>query len=199
MLQYAKTIDKPMPPPKKERQDLTKERMVNRNRQQQFAEAIELYGASLRRLVRSYTKDQEEQKDLEQDIAMALWKALVHFKGDCSLRTFVFRIAHNCSISKILRKRSSRPQHTPFDETQEATTTTEANAEQQLDMKQRQQQLIHAVQSLPLKYRQVVTLALEELPHAEIAEVLGISISNVAVRLNRGKEQLRTILRKERI
>jgi RNA polymerase sigma factor (sigma-70 family) len=51
--------------------------------------------------------------------------------------------------------------------------------------------LAHAVQSLPVAYRQVITMALEELPNVEIALVLGISESNVAVRLNRARALLR--------
>lgn len=47
------------------------------------------------RLARSFTNSESDRQDLLQEIAIALWKALAHFRGECSERTFLFRIAHN--------------------------------------------------------------------------------------------------------
>jgi RNA polymerase sigma-70 factor (ECF subfamily) len=63
--------------------------------------------------------------------------------------------------------------------------------EEQAAIANQRDRLRSAIQRLPLAYRQVVMLMLEELSHAEIAEVLGISESNVAVRLNRARKALR--------
>lgn len=162
-----------------------------------FDEVMATYSASLHRVIRSYTRDPERQKDLQQELALSLWKALATFQGDCSLRTFAFRVAHNCCISKVLRKRT--PQTRALDEEEGLSETpTTHNAEQALAQKQREQQLMLAIQELPLAYRQVVSLALEELSHAEIADILGISPSNVGVRLNRGKGLLRDAMNKRR-
>jgi RNA polymerase sigma-70 factor (ECF subfamily) len=61
-------------------------------------------------------------------------------------------------------------------------------------IKHQRDQLRLAIQRLPLAYRQVVMLMLEELSHAEIAEVLGITENNVAVRLNRARKALKEAL-----
>ena len=66
--------------------------------------------------------------------------------------------------------------------------------EQEIATAQERDRLRSAIQRLPLAYRQVVMLMLEELSHAEIAEVLGLTESNVAVRLNRARKALKEAL-----
>ena len=65
--------------------------------------------------------------------------------------------------------------------------------EQAAQMRQRAR-LMSAVQSLPLAHRQIIVLMLEDLSHAEIGEVLGITENNVAVRLNRARNALKNAL-----
>ena len=66
--------------------------------------------------------------------------------------------------------------------------------EEQMAIASQQNRLRDAIQRLPLAYRQVVMLMLEDLAHKEIAEVLGISESNVAVRMNRARKALKELM-----
>jgi RNA polymerase sigma-70 factor (ECF subfamily) len=66
--------------------------------------------------------------------------------------------------------------------------------EEQASQQRQRIRLVAAIQSLPVAYRQIVTLVLEDLSHAEIADVLGISENNVAVRLNRARKALKAAL-----
>src|SRR6478672_8499142 len=70
-----------------------------------YQEASAAYGAALSRLVRAYEAVPEKRRDLLQEIHIAMWKSLGRFKGNCSLRTWVFRIAHNVATSHVLRER----------------------------------------------------------------------------------------------
>ena len=58
------------------------------------------------RLAASYTEHSSDRDDLFQDIAIALWKALPGFRGECSERTFLFRVAHNRAIDYLRRHRA---------------------------------------------------------------------------------------------
>jgi RNA polymerase sigma-70 factor (ECF subfamily) len=69
-----------------------------------------------------------------------------------------------------------------------------SNPERDLTKEQQTARLLAAIQRLPVIYRQVITLTLEDVSYAEIAEILGISESNVGVRLNRARQMLRDIL-----
>jgi RNA polymerase sigma-70 factor (ECF subfamily) len=145
------------------------------------------HGPSLSRLAGSYARDRLEREDLLQEIAIAIWRALPTFRGECSERTFVFRIAHNRGMSHLARHRL--PMVELDDELE--LSDVRPNPEQALSGEQQGQRLSEAVQRLSIGYRQVVTLALEGLSYSEIAAVLGISESNVGARLTRAREVLR--------
>ncbi len=147
-------------------------------------------GPALRRVAASYARDAARREDLFQDICLALWTALPHFRGESSERTFVFRIAHNRGIAAAARRREVTEDLTAAEEVADAGPNPEAAA----DHRQRRAQLQEAVAGLPLALRQVLTLALEGLSHREIGEVIGISEGNVAVRLTRARKQLQARL-----
>ena len=150
------------------------------------------HGPSLSRLAASYTRDQGERDDLFQEIALAIWRALPSFRGECSERTFLFRVAHNRGLSHLSRRRLPITDH----DTEIDPPDAMPNPEQALSTEQQGQRLFEAVQQLPLGHRQVVTLALEGMSYREIAEVLGISESNVGARLTRARQTLRRLLEK---
>lgn len=152
-----------------------------------FTQLLTIHGAALGRLAASYARGAEERKDLFQDIALAIWLALPQFRGDCSERTFLFRVAHNRGITHISKRRL------PIVEAAEQTDVADArpSPEQALSTQQQANRLAAAVDRLPMEYRQVMTLALEGLPYREIADVVGISEGNVGVRLTRARQMLR--------
>lgn len=175
---------------------MTPSRKDHLDREALFEDALTRYGPGLMRVARSYTRHPQTQEDLQQEVALALWRALARFQHDCSLRTFVFRVAHNCCISKVYRKRQEPRSIDNPEQMLSQLTDPRHHPDEQVAQQQRSQQLYRAIQELALNYRQVLTLALEELPHHEIAAVLGISESNVAVRLNRARKMLRTKLQR---
>lgn len=148
-----------------------------------FAELMKTYGPALGRVVASYARP-SDQDDLAQDIAMALWNAFPSFRGGCSERTFVFRVAHNRALTHIARRRA-RGQDLPEIADPSPTPETRASDRQQIA------RLFAAIRQLSVPHRQVLTLALEDMDHAEISACLGISVGNVAVRLNRARGALR--------
>lgn len=146
---------------------------------------------ALRRLAASYERDPSRQQDLVQDIWLAVWQALPRFRGECSERTFVFRIAHNRAVSHIdhwqRRRTDSLDENAPV-------PAPQPDPEHALSAVQRRERLQDAVQSLPIGLRQVVVLTLEGLTHAEVAEIVGVSENNVAVRLTRARAALSRLL-----
>src|SRR5271170_5136471 len=73
--------------------------------EQQLNRLLTANGPALLRLAASYTNTASDRDDLVQDIAIALWKALPKFRGECSERTFLFRVAHNRAIDYLRRHR----------------------------------------------------------------------------------------------
>jgi RNA polymerase sigma-70 factor (ECF subfamily) len=156
-------------------------------REAQYLHLFEHYGAAVRRLAATSERDVGLRQDLVQEIWLAVWQGLPLFRGDCSERTFVFRIAHNRTVSHIQRWR--RGPTVPLD-VDAPVVEHGADPERMAAEGQRRARLQAAVRSLPLSLRQVVMLTFEGLSHREIADVVGISENNVAVRLTRARAAL---------
>ena len=162
--------------------------------EQRFDSLLAANGPALARLAASYTNTLTDRDDLLQEIAMAIWQALPRFRGECSERTFLFRIAHNRGIAYLARARSQMHSFAGESEVHDPAP----NPEIELAQEQTAERLRRAIHCLPLVYRQVVTLALEDLGYGEIAEVLGISESNVGARLSRARQILRESLENQK-
>lgn len=153
-------------------------------------DVIRLYGPGLARTASSYERDPALRDELVQDIYLALLTALPRLRDAERLRAYIFKVAHHRCVSHVMRR------------VRERGTSSEENAVQSDDPPQekalmdneRAYALMEAVRSLKLPYRQVIALVLEDLSYREIAEILGISESNVGVRVNRAKRQLKEIL-----
>jgi RNA polymerase sigma factor (sigma-70 family) len=158
--------------------------------EQRFAALMNAEGAALTRLAASYARGSDDRDDLFQDIAVAIWQALPRFRGECSERTFLFRIAHNRGIAHIARR---RPLMIESGEDLELRDDR-PDPEQSLSAEQQRQRLLNAVLKLPVGYRQVVTLALEGMSYQEIGDILGIAESNAGARLTRARQMLRRSL-----
>jgi RNA polymerase sigma-70 factor (ECF subfamily) len=145
------------------------------------------YSDGIRRLAASYESAADLREDLLQEIRLALWKALPTFRGDCSMRTFVYRVAHNRALTHAWRQRGQPLQSDELAEVCDPGPGPESAAIRRAD----QESLMRAIRKLPVHYRQVITMVLEDLSQSDIAAVLGISENNVAVRLNRARNLLR--------
>lgn len=124
--------------------------------------------------------DQDDINDLYQDIILNLWKSFPQFKGECNLSTWIYRISLNTSISRIRKKPTAK-----------AVPLTEAMlipTDQQSDLMSDVYGLIARLGELD---RALILLWLEDRPYDEIADIMGISKGNVAVKLNRVKNKLK--------
>jgi RNA polymerase sigma factor (sigma-70 family) len=158
--------------------------------EEQFDRILGEHGSAISRLAYSYEATASIREELMQEIALAIWRALPHFRGECSERTFVFRIAHNRGLTHVRRR---RPPQQSLDDMEEADEPmdTRPHPDEHLAQTKQRERLTAAVQSLPIAHRQMIVMMLEGLSHAEIGEVLGITENNVAVRLTRARKVLK--------
>ncbi len=149
----------------------------------------------LERIAASYARSASDREDLLQDFAVALWTALPGFRGECSEKTFVLRIAHNRALT-FLAKRGPVSEAVE-DHEDSVVASSGKNPAIAYERRERGSRLFAAARALPVGHRQVVTLLLEGLSHREIGEVLGTTENNVAVRANRARAALRVLLEEE--
>jgi RNA polymerase sigma-70 factor (ECF subfamily) len=157
---------------------------------ERYQEAAATYGPALSRLAQGYEAEPEKRRDLLQEIHIAIWKSLDRFSGSCSLRTWVFRVAHNVAVSHVLRERRRNSVRMvgieELDAAVGAPDSLQAVAEHQA--LERLTELIR--QLIPID-RQVILSYLEGMDAEAISALTGLSASNVATKVHRIKEFLR--------
>jgi RNA polymerase sigma-70 factor, ECF subfamily len=155
-----------------------------------YGEAIAQFGSSLARLATGYEVDQSRQEDLLQDIHVALWRSLATFKGQCALRTWVYRVAHNTAATYIRKRvRTRRVTAVSLEEIDEEIH--HADAERAVDHAAILEKLRALIERLKPIDRDVVLLYLEGVEASAIAEIVGISPDNVAQKIFRAKKFLK--------
>ena len=147
-------------------------------------------GPALQRMAAVYERDLALRQDLVQDMLIAIARALPQLRDESRLKPFVFRIAHNKGVDHVVRRVAAPAE----EEIPKAAAGARASPEDEIIARQRSERLVAAVRRLDLPYRQVIVLLLEDLSYAEIAETLGLGVSNVGVRINRAKALLRSLL-----
>ena len=150
-----------------------------------YQRAAEEYGAALGRLARGYEADPDKRRDLLQEVHLALWRSLEGFNAQCSLRTWVYRVAHNTAITWVTGQKRGRPQMLVSLEELDATPVPhDADRRMALD------RLTQLVQRLEPRDREVILAYLEGMDAAAIGELTGLSARNVATKVHRIKNLL---------
>jgi RNA polymerase sigma-70 factor (ECF subfamily) len=154
---------------------------------ERYSTAAADHGPALERLARSYEADPAERRDLLQDIHFALWRSLALFDGRCSLRTWVYRVAHNTASSHVSRRKRTAKGKS-IEELEVADDS--AGPEEIVGGQQLLEKLMTMIRSLKPLDAQIMLLYLEDLDAAEIGEIAGISAGAVAAKIHRIKTLL---------
>ncbi len=140
-----------------------------------------------------YCRETEDREDLYQDILIQLWKSFPKFNHRAKVSTWIYRVALNTAISryrkvKRLPTKESITEHLVMHHLDSNNTKKEAVSS-----------LHTAIESLTKVEKAIITLYLEELKYQEIAEIIGISVSNVGFKINKIKNKLRDKLKEKEL
>ena len=157
--------------------------METKELEKEFLEVIEAQKRTIYKVCYIYANHQDDLDDLFQETVLNLWKSFPRYRGDSKLVTWVYRIAMNTCIT-FLRRSGTRPQAIPLSADMAQIAADEGTAAQL-------QELYKLINQLGKLERALILLWLEERSYQEMADILGISKTNVAVKLNRVKEKLK--------
>lgn len=154
-----------------------------------FEQILTDHGPMLSRLASSYEANHHLHQELLQEISVAVWQALKGFRADSSLRTYILRVAHNKAVNHVAYH-ARQPRNDSYCEVSQPLPSHVPSFESSIGQNQQVQKLLSEVRKLPLQARQIVTMSMEGLSYQEIAEVCGLTTSNIGVILNRAKKSL---------
>jgi len=145
------------------------------------------------KVARAYTLTAEECQDLAQEILLQMWRSLPQFQGRASPSTWIYRVALNTALGWQRQDRRRRKRQQPIFEMDHLPASGPDSA-QRVDQREALEQLYGAIRRLPKTDAALVLLSLDDLSYRQMADVLGISDSNVGVKLNRAKKALAELL-----
>lgn len=156
---------------------------IPKNNEREFERLVEEQKQTIYTVCYMFSNDTFEIEELFQQTLINLWNGIASFRGDSSVRTWVWRVTLNTCISAERKKRRLK-RNLPLD--------VSINPWQDNDNDSLQIRLLHQrIQRLGLFDRAIVLMWLEGISYQEIPDIVGISPKNVSVRLYRIKESLK--------
>jgi RNA polymerase sigma-70 factor (ECF subfamily) len=147
-----------------------------------FEEIYKKHWQKIFRLCMGYVNDKELAKDLTQETFIVVFKKLPQFRNEAKVSTWLFRIASNICLRQIERKKRYRKYELPIHLSEENKTNIEPKTSF----------LYKCISELSEMDRIIISLELEDVKQKQIASIVGISDTNVRVRIHRIKEKLKT-------
>lgn len=160
--------------------------MIDRQIHERFITLLESNIGSILKISKAYTRTSQDREDLISDIAFEMWKAFPNFKGKSKISTWMYRIALNTAMNYNRDSRRNREFIQSAIELQNIELSIESENNPQIEI------LYECIGELDQFNKAIILLYLDGYDHLEIAEITGISKTNVGTRISRIKEQLRS-------
>lgn len=167
--------------------------MFEHDHQGIFTQWLAEHGSSILKVARAYTVSSAECQDLAQEILLQAWRSISKFEGKASPATWFYRVALQTAMNWHRNDRPRRLHQQPLLEVH-ALAVESTNTCEKIEQREMVERLYQAIHQLPQGDVALVLLYLDEMSYREMASVLGISESNVGVKLNRAKKALAALL-----
>ena len=157
--------------------------------EQKFVSMIQANERIIYKVCYMYTTQRNTLNDLYQEVVLNLWKAFPNFRSECKISTWIYRIALNTCIS-FIRKDKNVPEIISL-------TLDYDRIDDKDDTEIMLKQLYKLINQLGPLEKSIILLYLEDKSYEEISEITGLTVTNVATRLNRIKEKLRKMKKED--
>lgn len=160
----------------------------------EFQHIIDQHYGILYKIGRAYTQDQADFEDLYQEMLIQLWQSFPRFQGNAKLSTFIYRVALNTALTHQRKAKRRVDQASLEDQLYRLPDSSDGDVEAIKQQEQRVNMLYECINELKKEDRAIILLHLEGNAYEEMADVLGITVNNIGVRLLRVKKRLQKLL-----
>jgi RNA polymerase sigma factor (sigma-70 family) len=161
--------------------------MNEKQRKEHFLNIIEQHKGILHKVANAYCPNEDDRQDLIQEMMIQVWQSINRYNNQFKISTWLYRISLNIAISFYRKNTTRANKYTVLNEqTAQIPTEDKTENEQQLNLLE---QFISELKEID---KALMILYLEDRSHAEIAEILGMSVSNVGTKIGRIKDKLKT-------
>ena len=168
-----------------------------------FKQLVELFQKQITSVCSGYVRNKETAEDLAQDVFVEVFRSIKNFRSESKISTWIYRIAITKCIDHTRKEKSKKR----FGSIKQlfgiesksvlSLPSKDINPAKEIEDDERRRILYDALERIPESQRIAITLhKIEELNHAEIAKIMGVSVSAVESSMHRGKVNLRKQLHK---
>lgn len=162
---------------------------MNNNKESEFINIIKNNEAAIFKITTFYTNSKDDQEDLYQEIVFQLWKSFSNFRGDAKISTWLYRVALNTAIT-YLKKTKKQGDRVSIDHILlKQMESYDSLHEDRLRLMYRHINLLNKLE------KGLILLLLEGKKYEEIAEITGLTATNVGTRISRIKDKLKNQLK----
>jgi RNA polymerase sigma-70 factor (ECF subfamily) len=170
--------------------------LLNENLESLFESWLIEHKGVVLKVARAYTLTTEDCQDLAQEILLQVWRSLPQFQGRASASTWFYRVALNTALDWHRKEHRRQERQQPILAIEDLSVAG-LDSSQQLVQREVVERLYAAIRQLPKTDAALILLYLDDQSYRQMAEVLGISQSNVGVKLNRAKKALGELMKDE--
>ncbi len=152
--------------------------------------ALDEHQHKLLRICSVYGKNEDDTKDLFQEVLVNIWKSMPAFKGNSTIGTWMYRITLNVCLRLQTKEIKKQKKLLRLDSRAINIYKTDVVENGQIEQQKQLNQLRKCIKKLNEADKAVITLYLEELPYKEISQVTGLTENNIAVKIKRIKKKL---------
>lgn len=163
--------------------------MSNKNLKEDFISQIEKHQGIIYKVSRMYCDKDECRQDLFQDILVQLWQSYPSFNNKSKFSTWLYRVALNTAIAQFKKNKKNNEDSMPE---MPANLVEEETYKEKEDRRELVQK---AISKLNKAEKAIIILYMDDYTYEEIADISGITMSNVGVKINRIKTKLQKILK----
>ena len=169
---------------------------MKESKKDEFLGTIDAHKKIIYKIVNSYCQNKEDRKDLEQEIIIQLWNSFDRYNDEYKYSTWMYRIALNVAISFYRKEKKWSVNYGYYSEDSILSIVDEGEEEGEAELDYHIKLLQEFINNLNELNKALMLLYLEERPYAEMAEILGITKTNVATKISRLKLKLKKEFKK---
>lgn len=146
--------------------------------QDEYIKLIQGHVGIIHKVIGLYVEQEEDKKDLHQEILLQAWKSFGNFKGNSSFSTWLYKVALNTVLTFHKKKK-------PTDDISKIPEIASSP-----DKQEDHEVLYHIIKSLDEIDRMLITLHLDGYKNLEIAEITGMTQNHINVKIHRVKNKI---------
>jgi len=159
-----------------------------------FKSLVERYQHMVINLAYKFTQNKQDSEDLAQDVFFTVWKEAKNYRGQAQASTWIYRITTNKSLN-FIRKYKKEKLSVSDDNLSQTPAPGSSIPDRVMEADENKKMFYKALDQLPPKLRTpFILIKLEEFSYKQIADQLGLSVSNIETRIHRAKKLLQKIL-----